>query len=47
MLLAGASKKLVCNALLVTNLALRKWITLFNVYHDAYLIKFFSDGFKI
>jgi transposase len=30
MLLAGASRELVCNALLVTNRALRKWINCFN-----------------
>jgi transposase len=30
MLLAGASRDLVCNALLVTDRALRKWINLFN-----------------
>jgi transposase len=30
MLLAGASRDLVCNALLVTNRALRKWINYFN-----------------
>jgi len=30
MLLAGADRKLVCNALLVTNRALRKWINRFN-----------------
>jgi type IV secretory pathway TrbD component len=31
MLLAGADRKLVCNALLVTNRALRKWINRFNL----------------
>jgi len=31
MLLAGGSRALVCNALLVTNRALRKWINLFNL----------------
>jgi hypothetical protein len=30
MLLAGADRQLVCNALLVTNRALRKWINRFN-----------------
>ncbi len=30
MLLAGADRKLVCKALLVTNRALRKWINRFN-----------------
>ena len=30
MLLAGADRTLVCNALLVTNRALRKWINRFN-----------------
>jgi hypothetical protein len=30
MLLAGVDTKLVCNALLVTNRALRKWINRFN-----------------
>ena len=30
MLLAGASRDLVCNALLVTNRAIRKWINRFN-----------------
>ena len=30
MLLAGAERDLVCNALLVTNRALRKWINTFN-----------------
>jgi len=30
MLLAGANRDLVCNALLVTNRALRKWINRFN-----------------
>ena len=30
MLLAGADRNLVCEALLVTNRALRKWINLFN-----------------
>ncbi len=30
MLLAGADRQLVCNALLVTNRALRKWIYRFN-----------------
>ena len=30
MLLAGADRALVCNALLVTNRALRKWINRFN-----------------
>lgn len=30
MLLAGADRALVCNALLVTNRALRKWICCFN-----------------
>ena len=30
MLLAGADRELVCNSLLITNRALRKWINLFN-----------------
>jgi hypothetical protein len=30
MLLAGASRDLVCNALVVTNRAIRKWINGFN-----------------
>ena len=30
MLLAGADRELVCNSLLVTNRALRKWINRFN-----------------
>jgi hypothetical protein len=30
MLLAGVDRKLVCNALLVTNRALREWINRFN-----------------
>ena len=30
MLLAGANRDFVCNALLVTNRALRKWINRFN-----------------
>jgi len=32
MLLAGADRQLVCNALLVTNRALRKWINRFNQF---------------
>jgi len=37
MLLAGIGRELVCNALLVTNRALRKWINRFSQSHRAHL----------
>jgi hypothetical protein len=40
MLLAGADRDLVCNALLVTNRAIRKWINAFNLCGvDALIVK--------
>jgi hypothetical protein len=42
MLLAGASRKPLCNALLVTNRALRKWISRFSGTFAAQVIKSFD-----